>query len=545
MSSSAPQTQSPPAAPNCSSSDDLLESFFHSFFTKIEHDRAAAFRPRFATSPFQFWSSLTLDDDALELGMINDSIEKRINEQLKNTTPLMSSGASLETKATESFDLFDLPFIDGNTRNNLTKPCKCPKNGVYFGNQYVPNFDCGSANEDVWSTSSDGDLPIFCRTYDLQLTPALQLFLSHPELVLGISHRASNVIQYLRKAFSMIIQTTSDSIKAEEITESQVPVDDFVPSFSSQTVTDYNSVAHGDANLSDGAVTINESTTSHPNAANFGSDLSTKSSQTRSDALTPPNDSMPNQSTSATTTDNNTNSNTGYGQRSNYIERHVLTTGYAQAVVPNAQVLPTLEASNIDPNHTQSTLGRIRSTVPQQAFQQLQNSLPWSFSGVPTTSSSSIPQASNTSPIPTAATLTPCQPNDENRSVSGQPEMHDGQILPPAQFYTIEDGKFICRYIGPARPRGCSTKNGNVRSLWRHLRTHAFKENSMNIPSQEKVICNRIPADSLNLTVICPFNKPHQLDRCRYYRETGQIWQMETLDRWEKVMMDHKSEYHE
>ncbi|GJJ06010.1 hypothetical protein Clacol_000197 [Clathrus columnatus] len=229
----------------------------------------------------------------------------------------------------------------------------------------------------------------------------------------------------------------------------------------------------------------------------------------------------------------------GFGQRLN--AQMISMTGYAaEAVIPNVQMPSTSEASYDDRNRTEWPSGQMERSYngnPPVQFPQ-------------TFQPSTSPRGDIHSTLfPTSDTTVPRIDNNENMNITSAPssrkKRYSKKLLPSKSLYTLESGKYICRYKGPARPEGCSVKSGEIRYLCRHLRVHALKEIEMDITPEERVACNGVPEELLYLSVSCPFNKVANRGKCRYYRETGTIWKVDTLERWEKVMDRHKAEYHD
>ncbi|GJJ05987.1 hypothetical protein Clacol_000174 [Clathrus columnatus] len=151
---------------NC---NGISPSSFTNIWAEVDrnYNRGAALRPGFARGPSQIedsfmWSSSFLNSDAA----IGSGISG-YNENLPNAggsgvliDPKQFPNEGLNTNhalrstvnPTDSFDLFNVPFIDNNGRNGICCPpnqlFENTNNGVYIGNEYVPDVDLGHANED-------------------------------------------------------------------------------------------------------------------------------------------------------------------------------------------------------------------------------------------------------------------------------------------------------------------------------------------------------------------------------------------------------------
>ncbi|GJJ06824.1 hypothetical protein Clacol_001020 [Clathrus columnatus] len=130
----------------------------------VEHNKE---HPQFASGPLQSGDSFISLCWSLNAETAVGSGLSGYNENLANVG---SSGIQINPKqfpnqglntnhvlrftvnpTGDSFDLFDVPFIDNNGRNDVVNPSQLfdnTNNGVYIGNQYVPDVDLGLANED-------------------------------------------------------------------------------------------------------------------------------------------------------------------------------------------------------------------------------------------------------------------------------------------------------------------------------------------------------------------------------------------------------------
>ncbi|GJJ10755.1 hypothetical protein Clacol_004983 [Clathrus columnatus] len=225
----------------------------------------------------------------------------------------------------------------------------------------------------------------------------------------------------------------------------------------------------------------------------------------------------------------NVNPNADFSQRSSALQKSISTAGYsAETAIPSVhwhmQMPSTSKAPYVD-----STLGQ---------------------RGIPMETHSTDPTTQLPQNFPSSTGTSYAIAHDENvpatskTSSATTKRRYLKKPLPSETLYTMQKGKYICQYKGPACPEGCSVKTADVRNLCRHLRNHARKEKKMNVPQEERVACNGIPGESLYLEVSCPFKKDADRGKCRFYRETGTIWKVMTLERWETVMDSHKAEYH-
>ncbi|GJJ06019.1 hypothetical protein Clacol_000206 [Clathrus columnatus] len=393
-SDSQKQSSSLPIASSYNS-DGVLPSSFNNW-AEGDHNRETAFRPRFPSGPSESEDMSSWNTDAAVGSGINDYDENIVNSgssgvliDQKQYEGWNTNHALLSTAkpSTDSFNLFDVPFLDNNCCNDVVPPIQLfdsVNNGVYFGNQYVPNFDLGIANVEENDTYID--------------------------------------------------ELTID--------------DDFIWK-------------------------------------------------------------------------------AGFCQRLND-QKSISTTGYAaEAGIPNFWLPSTSEASYVDGRQRrQWPLGQMGGRFPK-------NIQP----------STTLPPENTPSGLHSHLTIG----NDENvnASPSSRRKGYSKKPLPSKKLYTLDNDKYICRYKGPAKPEGCSIKTANMRYLCRHLRTHALKEWDMDITQEERVACNGMPEELLYIEVYCPFKKVADQSRCRFFRETGTMWKVKTLDRWENVMAYHKAKYHD
>ncbi|GJJ05973.1 hypothetical protein Clacol_000160 [Clathrus columnatus] len=176
----------------------------------------------------------------------------------------------------------------------------------------------------------------------------------------------------------------------------------------------------------------------------------------------------------SSTTSDNFISNAGSSQHSNEPQTVTSTTGYtSQPAIPNISVPSTSEALNGNRNRAQSPLSQMEESSNSDSTTQ-------TFPFLPSTSHSPMG-------------------HDENIDVTSTPPSGNKKRYSKS-LYTVEKGKYVCRYKGPARPEGCSITSREVRYLCRHLRTHALKEREMGIAEEDRVACNGVPEEFLYLS---------------------------------------------
>ncbi|GJJ06013.1 hypothetical protein Clacol_000200 [Clathrus columnatus] len=151
----------PIASPN--NCDGISPSRFDNFWAEIEHNKE---RPQFASGPLQSedsfmslcWSNAEAaggsgisgyNENLANAGRSGVLIDpKQFPNQGLNVNHVLRSTVN---PTGDSFDLFDVPFIDNNGRNDVVTPSQLfdnTNNGVYIGNEYVPDVDLGLANDD-------------------------------------------------------------------------------------------------------------------------------------------------------------------------------------------------------------------------------------------------------------------------------------------------------------------------------------------------------------------------------------------------------------
>ncbi|GJJ11690.1 hypothetical protein Clacol_005926 [Clathrus columnatus] len=360
----------------------------------------------FQTTQDSFFSSSSQNNHtAIGSGMINNPTEdaassgSAVSLDLQQFSSTENHAYLSNANPTPSFDGFGLDFlnfIDNNGYNDGIQTFSYPNNEMFFGNQYVPDFDFGSESTSTGYVSSFFD-------------------------------QANNSSAGLSSAPSTS-QTSAD-----------VNVGTFI--------NDHLALS---------------------NTAEYQSTIKGKA---------------------AVRTNDNTILDAGFSQRSNAQQYLISTAGYgAETAIPNAHwhmgMPSTLKAPYVDntPGQTEgSDNGNPMGTHVTDPNTQLpQNSLPSPTTNHIIDHDENIHTTSTTSPATT------------KRRYPKKP-------LPSKTLYTMQNGKYVCQYKGPARPEGCSVKTADVRNLCRHLRNHARKEKKMNIPQEERVACNGVPGESLYL----------------------------------------------
>ncbi|GJJ05879.1 hypothetical protein Clacol_000066 [Clathrus columnatus] len=455
------QTSSLPSTSTSNASNGVPQYNFNNFLTNNRETEL------FQTTQDSFLSSSSQNNNtAVGSGMIDNLTENAassgsaVSLDLQQFSSVENHAYLSNANPTPSFDGFGLDFlnfIDNNGYNDCLQTFNDPNNDMFFGNQYVPNFDFGS------ESTSTGNLSSF---------------------------QANNSSPGLSSAPSQ----TSTDVNIGTFTDDHLAL---------SNTAEYQSTIMGKA-----AVRTNVSL----DTVTFTSDSSALSSRT----------------------DNNAILNAGFSQRSSEQQYLISTAGYGvETAIPNAHwhmgMPSTLKAPYVD-NTPGQTEGSENGNPMGIHFTDPNTQLPHNSLPSPTTDhiidhDENIPTTSTTSPATT------------RRRYPKKP-------LPSSTLYTMQNGKYVCQYKGPARPEGCSVKTADVRNLCRHLRNHARKEKKMNIPQEERVACNGVPGESLYLEVSCPFKKEADRGKCRFYRETGTIWKVMTLERWEPVMNSHRAEYH-
>ncbi|GJJ08078.1 hypothetical protein Clacol_002285 [Clathrus columnatus] len=409
------QTSSLPNASTSNASNGVPQYYFNNFLT---NNRDAEL---FQTTQDSFLSSPSQNNNtAVGSGMINNptenaaSSDSAVSRDLQQFLSAENHAYLSNANPIPSFDGFGLDFltfIDNNGYNDGTQTFSYPNNDMFFGNQYVPNFDLDSGSTSTGYVSS---------------------------------FQANN--------------SSAGSSSAPSTSQTSADIGTFTDHdlWAAATATEYQSTIRGQA-----AVQTNVSLDS----VAFTSESSVLGSKTDHIDL-----------------------NADFNQRSSALKQLTSTAGCsAEATTPNAHMpMPsTSKAPYVDWNRTLGQMGERYNGISMGTYVD------------PT-----IPTPQNSPPSPTANHTIA---HDENvpatstTSPATTKRRYPKKPLPSETLYTIQNGKYVCQYKGPARPEGCSVKTADVRNLCRHLRNHALKEKKMDIPQEERVACNGLPGESLYL----------------------------------------------
>ncbi|GJJ05871.1 hypothetical protein Clacol_000058 [Clathrus columnatus] len=409
------QISSLPSASTSNASNGVPQYNFNNFLT---NDREAEL---FQTTQDSFFSSSSQNNNtAIGSGMINNLTENAassgsaVSLDLQQFPSVENHAYLSNANPTPSFDGFGLDFlnfIDNNGYNDGTQSFSYPNNDMFFGNQYVPNFDFGSESTSTGYVSS---------------------------------FQANNSSAGLSSAPS----TSQTSADIGTFTDHDL--------LAVANATEYQSTIRGQA-----AVRTNVSLDS----VTFTSESSSLGSKTDNNPV-----------------------NADCSQRP-ASQRLISKARYsAGAAIPNAHTQAP-STSNVPYAEWNPTLGQMEGKYNDNAMgEQVTDSMTQSSQNFPSPNATSHTIAYDENAPATSTT----SPATTKRRYPKKP-------LPSKTLYTMQNGKYVCQYKGPARPEGCSVKTADVRNLCRHLRNHARKEKKMNIPQEERVACNGVPGESLYL----------------------------------------------